>query len=229
MQNKNVYMGMQSTAKIPTKGPVDTDLEVLLNMQATAYDAINGRMLTRTPGRFDAASKKEINGRFSVMRLLCRKYAPEKLRVVDELQRIVFLNLEGKIPDSTATRKIKDVCIRHGLNPSMADQVIVQVDMAEMQHKQHKTGSMDMFSIFKQKPQKPTQQSKQQIKREVINPLNSFMKNMMNMEQKQQQNHPMNIFQQRQHQRPEQHKKTSLQNMADNMDMMDKQRMKRRR
>jgi len=132
MKNKNVYMGKSSTAGLPVFGNVDTDYEICLNAIATAYDGLNNVMITREPGVFDKTTSAEINGRFSVLRRLCKKYSPNMLPAIDELRRISLSNNAGNISDRVALEKMRHVCMKYSLDSSMLDQAAMHVNQAEM-------------------------------------------------------------------------------------------------
>jgi len=146
-RNKNIYMGPKSTAKLPVFGKVDTDNEICLNAIATAYDALNNRMLTKRHGIFDKTSLVEINGRFSILQMLCRKYAPNKLGVIDEIHNVVVDHFKGHISDSKAIHLLQNICNKRNLNPGILNVAAFHIDQAE--HTFDPFG-MDMFTLFGQ-------------------------------------------------------------------------------
>lgn len=131
-RHKNVYMGKDSTAKIPTRGKVNEDWEILLNTYATAYDAINGIMLTRVPGQFDKTTVKEVRGRFLVLRRLAKKYAPEVLPAVEQLEDLTLRHVKGEISDYQFLRSIRAIVMRYGLSPDLINLVEAKIRFAEM-------------------------------------------------------------------------------------------------
>ena len=67
-KHKNIYMGSDSTAKLPIFGRVDTGNEIALNAIATAYDSLNSKMLTRQLGLYDETSLiEDENGEIKVI------------------------------------------------------------------------------------------------------------------------------------------------------------------
>lgn len=150
-KNKNIYMGENSTAKMPVFGRVDTDNEICLNAIATAYDALNNKMLTRQHGMFDKTTLTEINGRFGVLRMLCRKYAPSKLIVIDKIHKVVVDNFRGHISDSKAVSSLQNICTQHNLNPGILNIAAIQINQAEQMKMQMPTPfGIDMFQLLGQ-------------------------------------------------------------------------------
>lgn len=83
---KNVYMGKNSIAKIPIFGKVDTFKEVMKNLYATAYDALNLVLLDNDyPGLI-------VNER--ILRLSPLSPILSMFRVVDE--ESFFMTLKGR-------------------------------------------------------------------------------------------------------------------------------------
>ncbi len=149
--NKNIYMGSDSTAKIPVKDKVDTDYEILLNIFSTGYDALNNIMLTKKPGVFNKTSLSEVNSRFGILRMLCSRYSPKILPVIDEIYSIIQSNYNGFISDIQALMMMRDICSRYNMNTSLLDQAIMRVNNAELirshQHKS-KNGFNEMFPFW---------------------------------------------------------------------------------
>lgn len=138
-------MGANSTAKLPVFGRVDTDNEICLNAIATAYDALNSRMLTRSPGVFDKTTPAEINGRFNVLRLLCRNYAPDKLIVVNEIHNVVMKHYKGNISDVQAIDLLQNIISKYNLNPGILNVASLHISQAEQMANSFGLG---MFSLF---------------------------------------------------------------------------------
>lgn len=132
-KHKNIYMGKDSTAKLPVFGRVDTDNEICLNAIATAYDALNNIMLTKRLGMFDKTTIAEINGRFSVLKMLCNKYAPNKLVVINKIHKVVIDNFHNKISDARALELMQEICRQHDINPGILNIAAMHVNQAEMQ------------------------------------------------------------------------------------------------
>ena len=149
--NKNIYMGSDSTAKIPVTDKVDTDYEILLNIFSTGYDALNNIMLTKKPGVFNKTNLSEVNSRFGILRMLSSRYSSKMLPVIDEMYGIIQSNYNGLIPDSQALLLMRDICIRYNLNTSLLDQAIMRINNAEMiraQHHKPNNGFNEMFPFW---------------------------------------------------------------------------------
>lgn len=131
-RKRNVYMGVGvSTAGIPTRGKVDEDWELLLNTYATAYDAINNKMLTRIPGKFDPTTKKEVRGRFRILKFLARKYAPHLLDEIAYLEKLSIAHLEGKLSDREYLQRLRNYMISKGISPKLIHLVEMKINEAE--------------------------------------------------------------------------------------------------
>lgn len=138
-RNKNIYMGPDSTARLPIFGKVDTDNEICLNAIATAYDALNGKMLTKQFGVYDKTTPTEINGRFGILRMLCRRYAPNKLSIVNNIQNVITEHFKGNISDSQALALLQNISNKNNLNPNVLNIAALHIDQAEQ---------MNMFNPF---------------------------------------------------------------------------------
>lgn len=130
--HKNIYMGVESTAKLPVFGKVDTENEIILNSLATAYDALNEIMLTKKEGYFEKTNLVKINGRFSILKMLCRKYSPSKMMMVNKIHNIVIENFKGNISDKEVITYLQNLSIQYGFNPGMINMVMFHINQAEM-------------------------------------------------------------------------------------------------
>lgn len=145
-KNQNIYMGDKSTAKLPLFGKVDTSNEICLNAIATAYDALNQKMLTRRLGVFNQATLQMINGRFQVLKNLCIKYAPDKLMIINQIQRITTDNFKGNLSDRQAVMMLQEITRRYNLDPNMLNIAASHVNQAEqMQPITFNPFGIDMF------------------------------------------------------------------------------------
>ena len=125
-------MGSDSVAGIPTNGKVDEDWEILLNIYATAYDAINNdTMLTHTPGVYDEATIQEVNGRFLVLRRLAAKYAPHLKKDIDKIYELTIKNMKGQLSDKELLKELRKIVRKHGVPEDILNQVEMKIDMAE--------------------------------------------------------------------------------------------------
>lgn len=145
-KHKNIYMGPNSTARLPVFGKVDTDNEICLNAIATAYDALNNTMITRNEGVLDTTTLQVINGRFNVLKTLCRRYAPNKLTLIEKIHKTVIDNYNKRISDGQALTLMHDLCIKHNVNPGMLNIAMLHVNQVEMQDPL----GMNMFMMFNQ-------------------------------------------------------------------------------
>lgn len=152
-KNKNIYMGVNSTAKLPVFGKVDTANEICLNAIATAYDALNNRMLTRQHGVFDETTLTEINGRFSVLRMLCRQYAPDKRIVINEIHNVVVEHFKGHSSYTQAIQLLQNICNKHMLNPGMLNVAAFHINQAEQMMQMPDAFGLNMFMQFDQQNQ----------------------------------------------------------------------------
>lgn len=132
-------MGLSSTAGIPVYGRVDTGNEIYLNALATAYDALNEKMLTRNIGVFETTTLNRINGRFSVLKMLARKHDPSKIIVINKIHSIVVDCFNNKISQADAFNKLNNIGNENNFNPFFFNVVANQVNKAE---------SMNVFNPF---------------------------------------------------------------------------------
>jgi len=162
-RHKNVYIGPDSTAGILIHGKENEDWEILLNTYATAFDSLNNIMLTRVPGRFDPTTEREIRGRFWVLKRLAKKYAPETLPAIEQLEKLSLLHLQGKISDADFLRRIRSIVRKYGLSEELIDYVESRIQAAESMY----SNSPDIVQVFFGIPRHPAQpkQPKRQPKR----------------------------------------------------------------
>lgn len=130
-RNKNIYMGNNSTARLPIVGKVDTGNEICLNAMATAYDALNNKMLTRQMGVFDNTTLTEINSRFSILRMLARKHAPNKIVVVNKIYNVIRDHFKGHLSYSQAVSMLNEINMKYNNNPNHLNMAMAHVDHAE--------------------------------------------------------------------------------------------------
>jgi len=194
MANKNIYMGSNSTANILVNRKVDQDWEILAKTHATAYDSINGKMLTRSHKRYDQTTINEIKKRFRNLKLLALKHAPHTLDDIKYLEECSILNTKGVLSDKNYLSIIRGITIHNGLNPNLVMTIEQKVNQAEgiqkrpnminpfiNTQKHKKTGLFDLFP--------PPKSNK--------NPLQQFMRLPTKRQHKQtrkRQNSPNNII-----------------------------------
>lgn len=155
MRNKNSYMGNNPTARLPMFGRVDTDNEICLNAIAAAYDALNNIMIARNEGAIDKTNLVAINGRFNVLRMLCKRYAPGKLMIVDKIHKIVVDNYQGRISDADALSRMQNICVQNGMDPGLLNVAMLHVNRVEMLRQQatknmQVPSEVNMFILFNQ-------------------------------------------------------------------------------
>lgn len=135
-------MGFDSTAHLPVFGKVDTGNEICLNAIATAYDSLNGQMLTRMPGSFNKTTLDLVNKRFSILRMLCRKHSPGKLSIIEEIYSIAADHARGKINYDNALFYLNNVIVKHKLDPGILNIASYNIDHAEQV-------DMNFFDFFR--------------------------------------------------------------------------------
>lgn len=130
-RNRSIYMGPNSTAKLPSIGQVNTDWEVLMNVYGTAYDSIDNVMLTRDPKKLDAATINELKGRFFILKSLAKKHSPQKLDTIKKIEQIAYQNARGSISDDTAHKKIRFIIHQQKMSNALLDNVERKIDAAQ--------------------------------------------------------------------------------------------------
>jgi len=130
--NRNIYMGRNSTARIPMHGVLDSDKEALANIYATAYDSINNIMLTRNPEQIQRMTIIDLQRKFSILKLICRKRCPHMLDEIQTIESLSIANARGNISDKVFLRRIRHYVDKHGLNPSTINMIENRIDSAEM-------------------------------------------------------------------------------------------------
>jgi hypothetical protein len=126
----NPYMGPGSVARLPVHGKVNEDWEILLNCYAVGYDSHNPVMLG-PQGRFSPTDLNEIRSRFSQLKRIARKYAPQKLRTIESLERLSIQNHAGKISDRAYVHKLRLIVLSNGLDPTLIDQAEARINAVE--------------------------------------------------------------------------------------------------
>lgn len=166
MPRNNIYMGQQSTAKLPVHGRIDEDWEFLMSNFSLAYDAVNAIMLTKTPGRFDPTTEKEIKARFAMEKSIARRRDPSKLKLIEHVEQLSLANLYGRLSDKAYLRKIREIHRKAGLSEDLINLAEHKIDMAERSpaHPRIKTGVPPPKNIGNVqrlfRPQSPTKEVK---------------------------------------------------------------------
>lgn len=124
-------MGPGSTAGIFAQGEIDTDWEVLMNVYGTAYDSLDGVMLTRDPHKLDPATINEAKGRFLILKQLAKKHCPEKLEIIKRIEQITFENIRGNISDADAQNKIRSIIHQQKISNPLLDNIEFKINMAQ--------------------------------------------------------------------------------------------------
>jgi len=130
-KQKPIYMGAQSTARIPTRGAVNEDWELLLQGYATAYDGLSGGLLTPDPRVMAQASANEIKARFYGLKIACKRNQSRLLPTIKKLESIALANNAGRMGDRTALNELKKVVYSNGLNPGVLMVAEQHVNAAE--------------------------------------------------------------------------------------------------
>lgn len=144
----NIYMGLNSQAKIQAQGKVNTDKEILANTYSTAYDSINQWMLSKT-GKLEKTTDSEIRGRFLVLQLLCKKYAPNKKNFIFTIEKLALANNKGQISDKQYLNNLRFLARQEGLPTSVLDRIEYKIDTAEKLSKNNFVKSMPIIPILK--------------------------------------------------------------------------------
>lgn len=124
-------MGPFSTARIPTRGKVNEDFEVLTNAFATGYDALNEGLLTRDSRHMTPTTRPLVIRRFSQLKAMTRKYCPSKLPEIERIERITLSNMDGRLSDQQALSAMKEVTFRNGASPQLIMTAQMRIDAAE--------------------------------------------------------------------------------------------------
>ena len=130
-KHKNVYMGKDSTAKIPIKGKVNSRTEILANTYATIYDSLNNKMLTRTEGKYRKTTVKLIKGRFFVLKMLAKKHQPKLVGTIDKLEDLTIAYRQGKINKRELLQKVRKILKSKGLSQKMMKLIEQKIRVAE--------------------------------------------------------------------------------------------------
>jgi len=130
-KHKNVYMGKDSTAKIPIKGKVNSRTEILANTYATIYDSLNNKMLTRTEGKYRKTTVKLIKGRFFVLKMLAKKHQPKLVGTIDKLEDLTIAYRQGKINKRELLQKVRKILKSKGLPPRTMKLIEQKIKAAE--------------------------------------------------------------------------------------------------
>ena len=133
-KNKRVYMGPNSTAGIFSRGAINEDWEVLMNVYGTAYDSLDGVMLTRDPGRLDKATVMEVRGRFLILKKLAKKHCPSKLHKIERIEQICLGNIRGHNTDAQAHAQIRQLTASdRKINNPLLNGIEAKVNAAQSQ------------------------------------------------------------------------------------------------
>lgn len=155
-------MGPNSTAGIFSKGEIDTDWEVLMNVYGTAYDSLDGMMLTKDPHKLDQATINEVKGRFFILKKLAKKHCPQKLETIKRIEQITYDNIKGKISDPVAQNKIRSIIHQQRMSNSLLDGVELKINiaqgMAQTIPQQKNNFAYPIAQFMKQNPPKQTKQ-----------------------------------------------------------------------
>ena len=112
-----------------SQGRVNTDLEILKDTYATAYDAMNNVMVDRTS--VDPTTHSEVKYRFKELKRLAREYAPEKLGYIEKLEMYTMAHLAGKLSEREYLEAIRTVSELNGVQPEMLYSIEGRVDRLE--------------------------------------------------------------------------------------------------
>lgn len=139
----NTYMGLNATAGVPVTGDVNEDLEILMNVYATSYDALDSIMLTDQENVYDPTTVNEVKGRFLAIRRVVSNNNPALMPVIDKLEDLAIKKAEGKISNRYFYNKTKKIIRESGVSNRLIDIIEQKIDQA--QHK--KNGQRGMFNF----------------------------------------------------------------------------------
>jgi len=131
MAHRNVYMGKDSTAKITTKGKVDTCKEILRCIYALAYDIYNGYLLTRRYGVFKSVNWQTVRGRYFVLERLAEQYCKTLLKLIEIYIELFKAFYKGLISSDQYLQKIRSYARRYGLSDSEIKTIENKIKIAE--------------------------------------------------------------------------------------------------
>jgi hypothetical protein len=128
-----------------SQGKVNTDLEILKDTYATAYDAMNNIMVDRTGT--DPSTLSEVRYRFKELKRLAREYAPEKLKYIEKLEMYSIAHLEGKLSEKEYLEAIRTVSELNGVQPDMLYSIEGRVGSLERRSAQGPPTFMPEFKV----------------------------------------------------------------------------------
>ena len=118
VRHKNVYAGIDSTAKLPVRGKVNEPWEIIMLAYATALDAANLRFRTRNPEKEIRATKSKASGRFALLRLLAIKSGHRRLiPIINKYWELCEAYLDRKIPPHIYVQLLERLSWSVGLPP----------------------------------------------------------------------------------------------------------------
>lgn len=141
-------MGPGSLIRLPVRGKIDEDWEIILNCYALGYDTQNSILASH--GKFVPTTYHEIKTRFSHLKRIARKYAPHKLRTVEAIEKLSMDNHAGRINDRSYVHRLRLIALSNGANTMLLDQAESRINAAEGMERM--AYAPHGFSIFPQKP-----------------------------------------------------------------------------
>lgn len=132
-----------------SRGEIDTDYEILTESYATAYDSLNNLMVsdnTRKP-----TSVGSLRRTFSNIKHITRKYAPQKMHVVERLEMYAIAHAQGKLTDREFLVAVRTVAEANGLDTSLIAAAELKVNHTEAKMLGQKYNPF----IYSDKPIKP--------------------------------------------------------------------------
>lgn len=139
------YRGLMNSKYGLAQGRINTDLEILKDTYATAYDAMNNIMVDRT--HLDPTTHSEVKYRFKELKRLAREYAPEKLKYIEKLEMYTLAHLDGKLSEREYLEAIRTVSELNGVQPSMLYSIEGRVGRMEHRNVQQPPSFMPVLNI----------------------------------------------------------------------------------
>lgn len=128
-QKDLAYLGVKMVGYGLSIGAIDQDWEILNETYATAYDSLNNMMVT--DGKYQRLSVGKLKTMFSKLRSLARKYAPDKMHVIDRLEMYSLAHANGKLTDREFLVAVRTVAEANGLDTSLIAMAEMRVNTVE--------------------------------------------------------------------------------------------------
>lgn len=170
----NTYMGIGSTAGINVTGKVNEDIEILMNVYATSYDAADSILLTGQDGEYDPVTVREVQGRFLAIKNVVSKHNPGLMPTINKLENLAIKKAKGNISSTYFYNETKRIIRQSGVSNRLTTIIENKIDQAQYVKNGQNNNPLaslgldhnnpllngDIFTISKQKPAKRSKQPK---------------------------------------------------------------------